>query len=298
MDEKPDPCSYKGFIERHSKMLAAGVTLIFLGCSFSSFASLLPSFDQADSAVIAKALDEMTSLATKDVVHTDFASAHVLATMILLAFVIVGAWILGRARNDLKDFQEAYPVLENGIAQDESRRLVRSGHKLIAAAVVVIGASMAFGIANHVVMTVYADLASADTVSRASALGTGTVMFGFAIGFGLLVRGIALKHAPDQFRYDFRSIGRMSVYEVDKQTQGDLNSRLRHVRRIVARKSLANHIIIIAGILVSLGLYALPSLHTPLFWLGIFCAGIACWLVNELSLKHARRLFSDAGEHL
>lgn len=293
MTEKRDPYSYKGFIDRHSIMLATGVGLILLGCSLSAFASLLPSLDQADSAVIAKALDELASLATKDVVHTNFASAHVLATIVLLTFIIVGIWVLHRARNDFRDFQEAYPTLGNVYTEDEKRHLLHTSRHLITAAIVILGVSIVFGIAGHNIMNIYADLENSDAVSRASALRTGIVMLGVSIGCWLMIRGITLKHMPDQFRYDFKSISRVSMYEIDKQTDGDLNSKLRKVRRIVARKSLANHVIIIAGALVSLGLYALPSLHTPLFWVGIIFAGVACWLVSELSLEYARKLFSD-----
>lgn len=293
MAEKRDPYSYRGFADRHSLMLATGVGLILLGCSLSAFASLLPSLDQADSAVIAKALDEIASLATKDVVHTDFASAHVLATIVLIAFAVTGAWMLHRARNDFREFQEAYPTLGEAYSDDERRRIGRAARLLLTAAACVLGASAVFAAAGHGMTNLYADLASADAVSRASALGTGIVMLGVSVGCWLLVRGVTLRRMPDRFRYDFRSIARVSMYEIDRQTEGDLNSKLRQVRRIVARKSLANHVIVIAGALVSLSLYALPSLRTPLFWVGIICAGVASWLVSELALRRARRLFPD-----
>lgn len=293
MVEKHDPYSYKGFANRHSLMLATGVALMLLGCSLSAFASLLPSPDQADSAVIAKALDELASLATKDVVHTDFASSHVLATILLLSFAIMGAWVLGRAQSDLKDFQKAYPALTVAFTQEEKEQLSRASLALCVAASIALVASVALGAMGHDMMNLAVGLESSSGVSKASALSTGLVLFGAAVGGWLMVRGVTLGRMPDRFRYDFKSIGRVSVYEIDKQTKGDLNSKLRQVRRIVARKSLANRCIIIAGALASLSLYALPSLHTPLFWLGISAAGVACLAVGELSLRHARKLFPD-----
>lgn len=297
MAEKHDPYSYRGFAERHSLMLATGVALILLGCSLSAFASLLPAPDQADSAVMAKALDELASLATKDVVQTDFASSHVLATIVLLAFAITGVWVLGRARSDFRDFQEAYPALGDSFTPEEERRISRASRRSVVAATVVLAASVAFGAMGHDMMNLAAGLESPSGGSKASALSTGFVLLGVSVGCWLLIRGVTLGHVADRFRYDFKSIGRVSVYEVDKQTEGDLNSRLRKVRRVVARKNLANRCIIIAGAIVSLGLYALPSLHTPLFWLGISVAGVACVAVDELLLRHARGLFPDFDEY-
>ncbi len=297
MAEKHDPYSYRGFAERHSLMLATGVALILLGGSLSAFASLLPAPDQADSAVMAKALDELASLATKDVVHTDFASSHVLATIVLLPFAIMGVWVLGRARSDFRDFQEAYPVLGDVFTPEDKRRLSRLSRRLVVAAVAVLAASVAFGAMGHDMMNLAVGLESSAGVSKASALSTGFVLLGVSVGCWLMMRGVTLGRMPDRFRYDFKSIGRVSVYEVDKQTEGDLNSKLRKVRRVVARKNLANRCIIIAGVIVSLGLYALPSLHTPLFWLGISVAGVACVAVDELSLRHARRLFPDFDDY-
>lgn len=114
-----NPYGYRGFANRHSLMLASGVALIILGCGVASFASLPPSIDSADSAVIAKAIDEIVRLASKGLLQTDFAGTHALATVLLIAFIILGSWLIHHARNDLKEFQEAYPQISLSFSKDE-----------------------------------------------------------------------------------------------------------------------------------------------------------------------------------
>lgn len=294
--ETVGPFSYRGFSNRHSLMLATGVALIVLGCALSTFATLLPAVDTADATVLAETLDEIARLASKELVHTNFSGSHALATVVLLSFVLVGGWLLGRARDDLKSFQEAYPYLEVAFTPQEQSHYRTCGHRLVVAGMMVLAAAIALGAATHAATNLYADLETVARVNQTSAIDTGTVLTLVAVALWLLLRGVTLKHVPNKLRYNFKALSRRNVYEMDREASDDAHDRLLAAREIVARKSLLNKAALIVGAIVSLCFYALPSLETPFFWLGIAAALIASRIISYVAFRRVSALFPELAE--
>lgn len=271
-----NPYGYRGFADRHSLMLACGVAIMILGCSLASFASLLPAMDSADSTVISKALDNIVRIATKDLLQTNFAGSHALATVVLLAFIIIGSWLLGRAKKDREAFHEAYPQLEVSFSEGELHRYKLLSRSFMAAGTVIIVAAIAVGACTHGFTNLYADLDSSGSIGSAKAIENGIILTLVAIGCWLLIRGKTLRDIPNMMRYNYKALEGRNVYEMDRDSTGAMNSRLLHACEIVARKVLVNHVIAIIGIIAALALYSLPSLETPYFWLALIAALIAC----------------------
>lgn len=288
-----NPYGYRGFADRHSLMLASGVALIILGCGLASFASLLPSIDSADSAVIAKAIDEIVRLASKELLQTDFAGTHALATVLLIAFIIMGSWIIHHARNDLKEFQEAYPQLNISFTGDESRVYRTHGTRFMVAGGIIIAAAIPFGMGIHGFTDLYADLAGTGQVNTAQAITTGCILILVACGCWFLIRGTTLQNIPNMARYNYKALSGRNVYEMDRDSAGALNSSLMRARKIVARKELMNRVFIIAGIIVALALYALPSLETPYFWVALVVAFVACKISSQHAYRKVRTIFNN-----
>ncbi len=280
-----NPYGYRGFANRHSLMRSSGVTLIILGCALSSFASLLPSIDSADSAVISKAIDEIVRLASKDLLDTNFASTHVLATVLLIAFIIIGCWILSRAKDDLKKFQEAYPYLTISFTDHELQHYKTSGKRFSIAGMVIIILAIGVGISVHGFTNLYTDFEGITQIVTTQAITTGIILTFVAIGCWLLIRGTTLRNIPNITRYNYNALAKRNIYEMNRDSSGKVSDGLMHARKIIAHKNLMNRIFVIGGVIVALALYALPSLETPYFWITLVVAGVAC----KISSQHAYR---------
>lgn len=291
--EHDNPYGYRGFTNRHSLMQASGTALIILGCALASFASLLPSIDNADSTVIAKAIDEIVRLASKDLVQTNFAGTHALATVLLIAFIIVGSWILNHARNDLKEFQEAYPLLAVSFTEQERRTYKTLSRRFIVAGTIILAATITIGLSIHGFTNLYANLEGTSQINSKQAIATGSILAFVALGCWVLIRGTTLRNIPNMALYNYKALDKHNVYEMDRDSTGKLNSGLMHARKIVARKSLVNRVFIIIGIIVALAFYALPSLETPYFWIALLAALIACKISSHKAYKSVLAIFNE-----
>lgn len=287
-----NPYSYRGFADRQSLMAAFGVAVMVLGCALASFASLLPAMDSADSTVISEALDNVVRLATKDLLQTNFAGSHAIATVLLISFVIIGSWLLGRAKKDREAFCEAYPQLEISFSEDELRRYGHLSRSFMTSGAIIIAAAIAVGIYIHGFANLYTELDSPGSIGSAEAVENGAILVFIAIGCWLLIRGKTLHDIPDMMRYNYKALESRNVYEMDRDSTGKLNSRLLHAREVVARKVLANHIITIVGIIAALALYFLPSLETRYFWLALVGALVACKIVSWRAYKKVCAIFN------
>lgn len=293
-----DPLSYAAYRRRRALWLPTGFALMLAGCAVSSAATLLPAVNTADGLAVAAALDKVVSVATKDLVTTSFTERHVLATLLLIAFVAAGIALLRRAADDDHAFKRAHPHLEITVGDDQLAMALSIRRRCLAVGAVLLAAAVAVNVAldgavNDAGMLA-ADLEGTADMSQMTALPMTLVYLLAAAGTWFAVHGSVAGSSASIEVYNYRALQSVSPYEIDVNQTGALRARMLAEKRVQERHAKTNRAIVAAGVTASLAMYFLPTFETPFYWTGLLAAGLGCLWVDHRALVRAERAREQA----
>ena len=276
-----DPYGYDQHELMRSYIIPTAAAVILIGFAASAFLSLLPVTQGADEQVIAVGLDKLVKLFSKDLVDMSFSQSHIASSLALVSCIIIGLVITRFAHEDNQEYMEAYPYIED-VYSSEQKAAARKSGRLFALL------SLPFFVAWVVL------LALGTTASSAVLHGLGFLALACAVW--LLFHGLHVAQRTDIFLYNFRALDYISIYELEADK--DAPARKLRLAEKRCRKPIktAKRVVITAGFLVALGLYALPSIETPFYWVAIVVAFVISAIIGRYSKEKVKKLAESMGD--
>lgn len=106
-----DRCTFEAYERVQSLLVPTGAALIVGAFGASKVGALLPSMPAADQRVVGDFLDRAIGIITKDLVDTHYGDTHVMAMLLLVAFVAAGAVVLHRSHGLRDEFVAVHPYI-------------------------------------------------------------------------------------------------------------------------------------------------------------------------------------------
>ena len=268
--------------DRHEVMrsyaIPTAIAILLAGVGACRLLTLLPATHGADDQVLAQGLDKLISLMTKDIIDLSFSQSHVLASLAFVSAAIIALVLMRYVRRDNKEYMSAYPYLDDFYSDGQKVAIRRTGRwfalaslPFFAGATVLAG----FGIASD------------------SAVMKGCAWLALAVAAWLLVHGIMWLRRVDIFAYNYRALDHASIYELQVDKDAPDRDIMIAEKKLRAPIQTAKRTIIVAGVIAALGLYSLPSIETPFYWMAVVVAFIISGCLGIYSESRARKLASD-----
>ena len=269
-----DYFGYDGLSRRRAWRTANAVTIIILGFAIGHFLALLPERNTADVQEIIKGLDKLVGLMTHELVELPEAQRHPESFIVEIIGVLIGYTILRHTKEDLHDYQCTFRRIEQFYTPDERRR----GWVVCAACAC---AATAIIVGMHAVLLTLGTAWSPDCTA-------GLSQTSLAIGWLLYVYGYMFAARTNLFRYNFRALGRINIYELGvNEPDGRRATQIAEKQLCDLSESLTSFAVAF-GVIGALALYFLPSVRTTYFWVPLVAMLAIVIVSKELVLKYAK----------
>lgn len=258
-----------------SYMIPTVIAILLIGWAASIFLTLLPATHSADGQMLAEGLDRLIGLMSKEIIDLSFSQSHVLASLAFVSSLIIAIVLARYVRNDNKEYMSAYPYLDDFYSEDQKRKIRRTGRGFMLA-------SLPFFVAGAVVAGLGA--ASGPTELK------GIALLLFAAAAWLLVHGIMWLRRVEIFAYNYRALDHVSIYELQAEEEFPDRDIMIAEKKLRAPQQTAKRVVIVAGVIVALCLYYMPSIETPFYWVAIVVAIAIAGCIGIYSESRARAL--------
>lgn len=270
---------YESQSKRNTLRYANGVACMFLGFALGDAFALLPERSNADIQEIIAGLDRLVGLMTKDIVELPHTQSHPISYIIEIIGILIGVGIIKNAKEDDKDFREAFPHLDYFYSQEQRKHARITWIACFVGAIALIAATAAI-------------LVCCTQISHY--LAGAILLFACAIGMWIMVYGYYTGIRTNIFMYNFRSLQYVNIYELHKGEQyDDVQEKL--AQKLLADISIcASQTAIALGIIAALCLHFLPTLKTTLFWVPLVIMVAIAMIVKWCIFAKAQRLYDHS----
>ena len=262
-----DPYGYDRHELMRSYLIPTVAAVVFLGFAASAFLSLLPATQGADDRVIAAGLDKFVSLLSKDLVDASFSQSHIAASLAFVSCIVIALVIARYVHEDNEQYMEAYPYIDEVYSQEQRQEIRKTGR--------------AFMLASLPFFAAWVILLLLEMLDSPLLRGVGYLLL--AVGVWFVLHGLLLSRRANEFLYNYRSLDHISIYELEADKElpdRDLRLTEKRMRRPMRT---AKRVVITAGFLAALCLYALPSIETPFYWVAVVVAFIISGIIGKYS---------------
>lgn len=264
-----------------SYTVPTAIAVFLAGLAASTYLTLLPPSQGADEQVLAQGLDKLVKLMSKDLLDLSFSQSHVLASLVLVSAAIVSLVLARYAGRDNKEFMSAYPYIDDFYTETEKSTIRKQGR--------------AFALASLPFLAVAIALAVWSVLDESIVL-RGSALLALAVGAWLLVHGIRWAKRVDIFAYNYRALDLISVYELQADKDFPDRDIMIAEKKLRAPIQTAKRTVIVAGVIVALALYSLPSIETPFYWMAVVIALLISSCLSIYSESRAKKLVEQRAD--
>ena len=286
-----DPYGYDAYRLMRSKVVPTGLAIVVVGLALGSFSLWLPQIRQDDAHAIAQELSTFVGTFTGGTVTLNFADNNALISLVVMIFLVIGAAMLGYARNNRRNYMAAYPRIKDFYTDDQKRAALRLRRRWIAVGALtlvagaILGAGAAFG-----VQAAGIDLGT----NRGRAIPIGIFLLVAAPAIWMISHGVIVGDRVDVFEYNYQALSRTTRYAIQVNQPGERRRVMLGENRIETLFGIISRCLVVLGFFATVMLTILPSLRTPYAAVPLLASLVAWYAVYKVGEEIARHRFEEA----
>ncbi|RSX55931.1 transcriptional regulator [Bifidobacterium dolichotidis] len=255
--------------------MANGVGLMLLGTAIGNFMQLLPAQHNKGLETIVDWLNELIGHESYELIHPNTNPTHPESFLVMIAFIIIGSFMVHSCKEDSEQFHDAFPRLNFRYSAEERRSQMQ--RHLTWTLIAVLGVLICLG------LLYFAHLANwpADLIG-------GLQKLSFAAGAWIVVFAGCWYERCNLRYYNVNSMRYANIYELlDHHTVNGITDTM-----IIKEKHLCDYVVslgrvaTVAGVLTVAGYVYLPTLRGSWIWIAGALVTVLSLIARYMVLHH------------